>query len=158
MKKLIAVLGVLLVASVAAAGGDSGKASVPTPPIKKPPVAKGSVEKKVPLADMTVKVISADASANTLTFVELPKKAKPGENAAGSAPDKPTEAAASNQTLPCEGGALEVLAKIRGGETVRLTIGDMKGEAGVMEGHKVITKIKLISAGDKKVESKAAHS
>jgi len=159
MKKLLAILGILLLTgAVSADETKGGKPKVPKPPIGAPVDVPPKVEQKMPLADMTAKVISVDASAKTLTFIELPKKAKPGDKAAGSAPVNPTDAAASNQTLTCEGTALEALGKIKGGETVRITFGDMKGEAGVMEGHKVITKIKVINASEKKDESKASHS
>jgi len=154
MKKTIAVLGILLLAGVVSAANEKKPPILPPQP--SPPVNTG-VTKAVPIADMTAKVISVDASAKTLTFIELPKKSKPGD-AAGSQPGKPTEAAASNQTLTCEGTALEALGKIKGGETVRITFGDMKGDAGVMEGHKVITKIKVITSTEKKDESKASHS
>jgi len=136
MKRMFAALGILVIAGVAVAG-EGEKKSVS---VKPDSGGRGSVEKKTPLADLTAKVISVDYSAKTLTFLELPKKGKPGEEATGSRPETPTEASKSNQTLPCEGAAADGLGKMKGGEIVRITLGQMK------DGHEAIVKIKVLSS------------
>jgi len=144
MKRAIAVFGIFLMSSLFASADSTKKDPPSNTSSERPPAGGPPVNKKVPVADMTAKTISVDWSTKVLTFIELPAKLSPGESGRSQS-ERAGELNPSNQTLPCVGSAIDALARMRGGETVRLTIGDMKGEQGAMEARKVITKIRFLS-------------